>query len=300
MEWSKTKTMFIIVFLILDLFLATQLFNKFSKGQIGVIQSTSDEERLRADEITYDQLPNEKTTSQYVKAKSKVFANKDIKELEKNQSALITKDGTGITSYFNKPISISGQINQASMDQVMKSSKILYGDEYTFWKYDKDMKQIIYFQTYKDKKIYQNINGQIIFYLNDKNQIVSYDQTLLNMDEDDELKEGDVLSPIKAIDTLHNKGLLKRKSHIKTPDLGYYTRIQSSELQLLVPTWHFTVVHDGKTENFYVDAFEGQVFPVDNNGKINNSSSNNETPLKDTMPDLKGDVKTKKSEPGNY
>lgn len=296
MEWSKTKTMFIIVFLILDLFLATQLFNKYSKGQIDVIQNTSDEERLKADEITYDQLPSDNTTSQYVKGKSKIFTNKDIKSIGKNQSALITKDGTGITSYFNKPIVVSGQINQDSMEQVVKKN-ILYGDQYTFWKYDKDMKQIIYSQTYKGKKIYQNINGQIIFYLNDKNEIVSYDQTLLKFGEDSELKEGDVLAPIKAIDTLHNKGMLKRKSHIKTPDLGYYTRIQSSDLQLLVPTWHFTVVHDGKTEDFFVNAFEGEVFNMNNSSSINdpNSNSKNDSQLQDKL-----DLKEKQKEPGDY
>jgi len=271
--------MFILVFLILDLFLATQLFNKYSKSQIDVIQNTSDEDRLKADEITYDPLPQDKISSQYIKAKSKIFSNKDIKKLGKNQSALLTKDGTDITSYFNKPILISGQIDEKSMDKVMKDNNILFSDQYSFWKYDKNMKKVTYFQTYQGKRIFQNINGQITFYLNDKNEIVSYEQTLLNLNIDDELKKKDVLAPLKLIDTLHNKGLLKRKSHIKEPELGYYTRVQSPELQLLVPTWHFTVVNDEKTENFFVNAFEGEVFDLNNNSKVdsNSDSNNNET-----------------------
>lgn len=284
--------MFILVFLILDLFLATQLFNKYSKSQIDVIQNVSDEERLKADEISYDPLPKDKTTSQYVRAKSKIFSDKDIKKLGKNQTALITKDGTDITSYFIKPIVMDGQIDQDSMDKMMKDNNILYSDQYAFWKYDKDLKQIIYFQIYKGGTIFKNTNGQIIFYLNDKNEIVSYDQTLLSIGNEDELKEGDVMAPIKAIDILHNKGMLKRNSHIKAPDLGYYTRIPSPDLQLLVPTWHFTVVHDGKTENFFVNAFEGEVFDINNNSNVNKSKSTNDSPLQDKL-DLKGDLKIK-------
>jgi len=299
MEWSKTKTMFILVFLILDLFLATQLFNKYSKSQVDVIQNASDEDRLKADEITYDTLPQDKTSSQYVKAESKIFTNKDIKKLKKDQSALLTKDKTDITSYFIKPIVISGQIDENSMDKIMKEN-ILYSDQYSFWKYDKNMKKITYFQTYQGNKIFQNVNGQITFYLNEKNEIVSYEQTLLNMNLGDKLKKSDVLAPIKVIDTLHNKGMLKRKSHIKEPELGYYTSVQSPELQLLVPTWHFTVVNDGKTENFFVNAFEGEVFDLNNNSsKANNSNSNNNTTTPEN-PDLKGNLKTKQTEPGDF
>ncbi|MBS4175218.1 two-component system regulatory protein YycI [Bacillus sp. FJAT-49736] len=296
MEWSKTKTMFIIVFLILDLFLATQLFNKYSKSQYDVIQNASDEDRLKADEITYDRLPTDKIRSQYLRAKSKIFTSKDIKRLV-NQSALITKDGTDITSYFNKPIAISGKIDKTSIDKVLKDKNILYNDQYTFWKYDKDMKQINYIQTYKDMPIFKNISGHIIFYLNDKNEIVSYEQTLLNIE--DEVKEGDVWAAIKAIDTLHNKGMLKRKSKILEPELGYYTRIQSSELQLLVPTWYFAVVNDGKTEDFFVDAFEGQVFEMNDNGNLDDPNSNDGTQLKE-KPNIKGDLKAKQNEPGDY
>ncbi|MGV3464679.1 MAG: two-component system regulatory protein YycI [Heyndrickxia sp.] len=292
MEWSKTKTMFILVFLILDLFLATQFFNKYSKSQVDVVQNTSDEERLKADEITYDPLPQETISGQYIKAKSKIFTNKDIKKLQKNQSALLTKDRTDITSYFTKPIVISGKIDENSMDNIMKQY-VLYSDEYSFWKYDKNMKKITYFQTYQDKKIFQNVNGQITFYLNDKNEIVSYEQTLLNLNIGDNLKkEEDVLPPIKIINNLHNKGMLKRKSHIKKPDLGYYTRVQSPELQLLVPTWHFTVENDGTTENFFVNAFEGEVFDLNNNSKVNDSNSNNNTTMPEN-PEIKSNLKNK-------
>jgi regulatory protein YycI of two-component signal transduction system YycFG len=293
MEWSKTKTMFIIVFFILDIFLATQFFNKYSKSQLDVIQNASDEERLKADEITYVTLPKDKISSQYVRAKSKVFTNKDLKTLQ-NQSPLLTKDGMDITSYFNKPIKVNEQIDQGAMEKIMKDN-ILNSDQYTFWKYDKDLKQIIYFQTFKDKKIFKNISGHIIFYLNDKNEIVSYEQTLLNIG--DQLNEGDVLPAIKAIDTLHNKGMLKRKSKITGVELGYYTRVQSSQLQLLVPTWHFIVEHSGKSEDLFVDAFEGQIFQMDDSNDMDNTSPN-DAGMKDNS-NLKNDIQTKKSEPGD-
>jgi regulatory protein YycI of two-component signal transduction system YycFG len=46
-------------------------------------------------------------------------------------------------------------------------------------------------------------------------------------------------------------------------ELGYYTLIQQTESQVLVPTWHLIVEHDKKKEDLYVNAIEGRVIPKD-------------------------------------
>ena len=140
---------------------------------------------------------------------------------------------------------------------------MLFGEEYQFWKKDDEKKAIIYFQKYKSMPLYENISGMLTFYYNSENQIVSYDQTYL--EGIDELKEKEeILAPLKAIETLHQKGVLKPKSKITKIELGYSTLIQLAASQVLAPTWRFVVDNE---ESLFVNAFEGQIiqFNTDEN-----------------------------------
>ena len=59
MDWSRIKTIFIIAFLILDLFLLTQFLNKHKTNQFEVKSDVSFEESLKADGIEYKSLPKD-------------------------------------------------------------------------------------------------------------------------------------------------------------------------------------------------------------------------------------------------
>jgi regulatory protein YycI of two-component signal transduction system YycFG len=95
---------------------------------------------------------------------------------------------------------------------------------------------------------------------------VSYEQTFLEDMEKEPTKE-EILPPLKAIETLHQKGMLKSKSKITKVELGYSTLIQLAASQVLAPTWRFEV--NGK-ESLFVNAFEGQIiqFNSDENSKV--------------------------------
>ncbi len=103
----------------------------------------------------------------------------------------------------------------------------------------------------------------ITFHLNKDNQIVSYEQTYLEGIEKLTAKE-EILPPLKAIETLHQKGILKPKSTITKVELGYSTLIQLAASQVLAPTWRFVV--DDK-ESLFVNAFEGQIIQFNSDEK---------------------------------
>lgn len=71
LDWSKTKTIFIITFFILDIFLGYQFIQKKNSSQLDVILEATIEEQLEADGITYVDLPKEITKATYVSGKSK-------------------------------------------------------------------------------------------------------------------------------------------------------------------------------------------------------------------------------------
>ena len=96
----------------------------------------------------------------------------------------------------------------------------------------------------------------IIAHLNDKGEIISYEQTMLGSVKtlDD---EQDVLTPLKALENLFLKGELKKKDSVTNVEFGYYTfDLPLLNSQVLAPTWHIVV--NGDT-SYFVNAFEGQI-----------------------------------------
>ena len=97
MDWSRIKTIFIIAFLILDLFLLSQLTTKHKTNQFELKSNTSVEESLKTDGIVYDELPKETIRDQYMSANTKIFTEEDIAELKSTGNQHVyTEDGTVI------------------------------------------------------------------------------------------------------------------------------------------------------------------------------------------------------------
>jgi regulatory protein YycI of two-component signal transduction system YycFG len=265
MDWSKIKTIFILTFLILDVYLLFQFMKIRDANKYEVITEASFEEKLKADEIEYDiALPKDPIQAQYLSAKPKVFTKEDVKELEQ-QTVVLKGIGTTLFSTLDKPLRLSSKFEPAELSAFLKDH-VLFGDDYQFGEESKKNKTITYFQQTGNFPLYQNINGMITFKIDEDNQIVSYEQTFLEEMEKLTAKE-EILRPLKAIETLHQKGMLKSKSRITKIELGYSTLIQLAASQVLAPTWRFEV--DGK-ESLFVNAFEGQIiqFNSDENSKV--------------------------------
>jgi regulatory protein YycI of two-component signal transduction system YycFG len=252
LDWSKTKTIFIITFLILDFFLAYQFIQKRNSSQLDVILETTIEEQLEANNITYVELPKEITKATYLSGKSKIFTREETEKLV-NQKVVIN-DQPILQATFIEPIPLPNPKDQNRLNDFVKRN-IISGENYTFWKFDEKKKTIIFFQKYNEKVIYENVSSMLLLHLNENNEIISYEQTLLEDLEANEEKQ-EIVPAIKAIETLYKRNHLKPNDHVTTIELGYYGLVQFTASQVLTPTWHIVV---NRKENYYVNAFEGQV-----------------------------------------
>jgi len=264
MDWSKIKTIFIITFLILDVYLLFQFMKIRDSNKYEVATEASFEEKLKADEITYEALPKAPIKNQYLSAKPRTFTKNETAKL-KGQTAVVKDPGTTLLVTLDKPLQLNSKFEPAELSSFFKEN-ILYGEHYQFWEKNDKKNTITYFQQYDNFPLYQNINGMITFNLNADNQIISYQQTYLEDIEKLTAKE-EILYPLKAIETLHQKGILKQKSKITKVELGYSTLIGLAASQVLAPTWRIVV--DDK-ESLFVNAFEGQIiqFNSDDNNKV--------------------------------
>ena len=252
MDWNKTKGLFIVVFLILDVFLLYQFLN-FRAAKLEINKESTTEERLKAEGITYHAGTQERVSEKTISAKPKEFDKEELNSL-KGQTLIIDNKRT-IRSKLNKPIPIgSGEGKYFELENFIDNN-VYSGSEYKFWR--KEDGTITYYQTYKGRLLFNNKNGALVLTLNENDEVISYVQT--HLDDVEEFNENqEIISPIQAVESLLNGGYLSQGSEVSKGELGFYTLIEVSEsnVLVLVPTWHFTV--DNK-EDYFVNGIEGQV-----------------------------------------
>jgi regulatory protein YycI of two-component signal transduction system YycFG len=252
MDWSKIKTIFILTFLILDVYLFYQFIKIRDNNKYEFATEATFEDKLKADEIKYIELPKTPAKEQYISAKPKIFTKEDLDKL-KGQMAYL-KDATTIEAAFAKPVQLSSKFSVREVTSFLREN-ILYGDHYEFFSKNDKKGTITFYQQYENKEFYKDISGTVTLNISKDNRITSYEQTYL-IGLDKMATNEEVLPPLNAIETLHQKGLLKAKSKITNIELGYSTLVQLAASQVLTPTWR-VVVND--KEDLFVNAFEGQV-----------------------------------------
>jgi regulatory protein YycI of two-component signal transduction system YycFG len=265
LDWSKTKTIFIIVFLILDIFLLTLFINKYNENQYDFLAEAKLEDRLQIENIKYDQPPSiEPERQPYLNAITKAFTQEDIKEL-KGQSVEVMGTTTISSKFEDSKYVISEKFKPEELNDFIDKN-VLHGDSYSFWGIDEEQQRILYYQTYKGKPLFKNINGELAIYFNEERKIVSYTQTLMT-DFEEFTDNKSVITPLQALETLYYKEKLPSDSAVGRPEIGFYTLVPEAEKQVLSPAWHFTVTKDGETAHLFVNAFEGNIIEFNNTEK---------------------------------
>ncbi|OIS57192.1 transcriptional regulator [Bacillus subtilis] len=279
MEWNKTKSIFIVAFLILDIFLGYQFFQKWqATGKEYEVIKNDVEHDMRADHITYEGLNKEATEGYRITANQKAFTKEEIEAL-KDQKPLMDmpSDDHKVTSLkmkFANPIALSKKDIEDDA-QALVSSKIQDGEKYKLWKVDKSKKEIIFFQTYEGHYIYQktdnpsNMIGQVVLHLNGKNEVVSYDQTTLETFK--QIQKESLITEMDAVELLYYQNQLKEYSTVKSCKFGYVAQYPLTSTQVLAPVWRITVEYEKKVngekktvqEYFTVNALESTILDTD-------------------------------------
>jgi regulatory protein YycI of two-component signal transduction system YycFG len=257
LDWNKTKTIFIIVFSIVNVFLYYLYLNKLADAEsVQVMGKTSIEELLKMDNITYDALPPYKNDPFYLSAKSVTFIDEMVDGLENQEVKIVDK--MLIQSKLNDPISVLNAKGDFDFTEIL-SKYVLNGSKYTLWDVDKEEQKALLFQKVDDNPIFFSRSSMLTLYWNHDGEVTSYEQSMLGEFDSFNRKE-DLLSPIEAIGNLYSRGYLTQDSKVKQMTLGYSNLVQVSETQVFAPTWHVRVeLKDGVREDYYINAIEGKI-----------------------------------------
>lgn len=253
MDWSRTKTIFIVTFLMLNIFLTWQLIETNNANQISMITEATIQERLKQNNVTIDvELPEEELPGLHVIGKNVPLPDMSIPLLE-NQNAEILDDRV-IFSVLDEPFVINRE--QFSTDlTAFLSTYIFKGNEYRYGRYDAETMQIFLYQTYEGKTAYTFGDEPLVLQLDDSQRIVSYQQSYFEFEEL-EGREREMLSSLKAIEVLLNDQLIGMNDTITNIEFGYYSFFSiQGDAQVFAPMWKVIVGE----ETYLVNAIEGSV-----------------------------------------
>lgn len=257
MDWNKTKTIFIIVFSILNVFLYSLYVNRYNEAQdVEILGETSIEERLQADNIRFENKSEDTVKESYVSGNIKVYNPEELKPLD-NQTFEIF-DRTKLMSTFEEPVVIGSPEDPASLIKFV-STNVYDGTSYELFSVDGQANKAVFFQTINNRQVFFNQNAQLTVFWNEENQIIRYEQSALEELEDFEQTEN-LFPDERAVEVLYQRHILQPNSTIESINLGYSTLVQLTETQVFAPTWQVRVeLQDGSKEDYFVNAVEGKI-----------------------------------------
>lgn len=262
MDWSRSKSIFIFVFLILNIFLYSQYIDRYEQGQnVEMPGNKSIEEDLKQDNITYEDLPSNIESVRAVSGKVHNFAEEEAVE---NPNLFSTvRDQHILTVTFREPYKLNA-ITKEQLQQFVESN-VLEGDSYILWEINEEENAATFFQRINDRTLFYNDKGYVKVFWDASGNIYTYEQALFEKFEEYEQKK-DIMTPIQVINILYSRSLLTANAHIKNMELGYSTLVQLTLTQVFAPTWEVTVESkENGVEKFYVNASDGKVIEMNAN-----------------------------------
>lgn len=275
MDWSKTKTIFIIVFSILNVFLYSVYINNYNEEQeLEILGESNIENDLKNANISVGNLPVSTEKVTYVSGKINTFDNFDFDQVTRNQIITVS-DNMIIEGTMKKPEKLEA-LNEKTLTEFLKRT-VFKGEEYRLWQINKSAREATFFQVMNDKTIFYNQSATIKVYWSEKEEITKYEQTMFGS-----LKavgeKSMLIKPIQAIKTIFEKGYLKDHTTISFVNLGYSTLVPLTETQVLSPTWHIRAMvpdENGrkKQQDFFVNAVDNQILDIEKNIQFKNKAA---------------------------
>src|SRR5690625_1117392 len=134
MQWGQIKSLLILSFLILDIYLLGQFLEKKELADITVLeeQPSTIEEQLSLENITIAELPEEVSEETYITVKQQLLKEEDLVAFDKKifeQTFLL--DDYFIASYLDDPIKVD---ENATSEEITKLFQEIayYPDEYVY------------------------------------------------------------------------------------------------------------------------------------------------------------------------
>ncbi|MFD2707189.1 two-component system regulatory protein YycI [Salibacterium lacus] len=273
MDWNRTKTIFIIAFLLLNTFLMQQLLEQQGQSELNVRAQSSTEEELHAKNISVtEELPEESDEISHIVGES-IDIEEEVSQQagEENVTAV---DNNYVEVTLENTYAVSGEEDiQNFLDQ-----QVWNGSDYTMEEINEEEGQVLLNQVYEEKATVTYAENPLVLFLNEDNEIESYLQSYMEFEEGGEQK--DMLSTYGAIDRLLTENILSNNDEVNQVELRYYSLFApEGSNQVMAPMYSMEV--NGENE-YLVNAIGGEVRTLQ---EVSEDSGPVENPSGDTNQD---------------
>jgi regulatory protein YycI of two-component signal transduction system YycFG len=266
MDWSRAKTILIVTFLLLDLFLGYEVVSSFNRdietAPRGELIPSSLEEFLKTRNIVLEtEIPSETPEMNYVNIRFTSFAH----HLQKLTGQEIGQQGVGVMIKFNEPILLANFVNKM---EILKSLEpyAAYVQDYV---YDAQ-RSSSYLQRYMQQYGKYPIFSAALEVFTERNHVLGYRQVHVQIVNQGKGRK--IIPAFTAVRTLLDNGYIRYGEKITGVSVGYYGHMYDADIQVLAPVWR--VVH---TEGIqYVNGITGaieQAPPIEKNKIISNNNT---------------------------
>lgn len=247
MDWKLTKSLYIIVFLLINVALLMMYYNKQQEDVKEIEDAPS---VLEATNIDLSQLPEYDPEQLTILAGERV----DFEEIEE-----IDEDGVEVTdeNFIIHEIFDNGDIAPVLEQEALEAHKdeqVYRGDEY---KYDDVMSNddyMLFNQYYGEHPIF-NQEAARILYRGKGAEAEEYEQGYItNLRENSQTSPVTVRNPRQVISDLYLRERISGEAVIENARLGYYIILNDEDQVLLRPKWEFQITDQGVEKSIYVDA----------------------------------------------
>ena len=256
MDWSRTKTIFIITFLCLNIFLGYQLAEKRSAGNINILAQPTFHMDTNNIEITIPNIEDNLTRSS-ISGTIPILSETNLKEELDGQEIQLLGDQI-IHSVLEEPYSLVAGDMSAGVNDFLQQY-VMNGEEYKIAEFNEEEGYIGLHQTHEGKAVHNfDERYHIRLELNDSLEIVEYTQTYMDISK--EGREQELLSPLKVIEILYDNNRIPENAVIDEAVLEYYSLIETSaDFEFFIPMWRIRI-----NDTYHiVNATNGEVRPID-------------------------------------
>lgn len=261
MDFKKIENIFLITFLLLNIYLLVSYFNR---NDIQQATSAPDQVNLIREMeqigIELPSLQEEEREVSYVQADSNNLLEENVDQLE-NQAGSVAADGSLYTSILSDPIEIDGNPDDgfteedfAKLNEFIQNGSVLFGEEYTYLRYDRSQSRFIYAQVVEGIPVADGTSEISLFYGSDGN-IISYQQTYAGP----MIPQGTTQPTItdrQAVEVLFQNSEISSNSVVGQPILSYYRTLHLEDLSMYGPVWYVPVRDTSGERILRVDALE--------------------------------------------
>jgi regulatory protein YycI of two-component signal transduction system YycFG len=270
LNFKKVEIIFILAFLILNVFLINIFVNKYVST---ASQSIDNREvdivtEFEAKNIQYDEISDEVLRIPFIRALNTTVDEEDVVDVTEDTQSIEVNENH-ILSQINTPIQLEGvdvdtpagdlsDSALASLNQFM-NNEVFQGSQYRFVSYDKAASEVTYMQETASGAVIADGTGEIVFQVNDDFAVYAYDQTITG----GTAIQGDertVISEKQALENAYLNNGIPEDSTIVRTFLSYRVTLVLEDMTLYHPVWTLLIrTNEDTTQRVFVDGINGAI-----------------------------------------